>query len=192
MTDIQLIQNKIFEIRGVKVMLDFDLAVLYKIETKTLKRAVKRNIKRFPADFMFELNSVEWENLRYQNYTSSWGGTRYLPFAFTEQGIAMLSGILNSDIAIEVNISIMRTFIAIRRLVVSYKENNDIAELKARVKSLEEITEETLVAINDLSEDSRKEFDDIYIALSEMAEKKKKDTSPRNPVGFLQYEKKEN
>lgn len=192
MTDIQIIQNKIYEIRGVKVMLDFDLAMLYQVETKVLKRTVRRNIKRFPNDFMFELNAIEWENLRSQNYTSSWGGIRYLPFAFTEQGIAMLSGILNSDIAIEVNISIMRTFIAIRKLILSYKENDEINDLKSRIKSLEEMTEETLSAINDLSEDTRKEFDDIYIALSEMSDKQTKSTKSRNPIGFIQHDKKDN
>jgi hypothetical protein len=189
MTDIQFIQNKIFEIRGVKVMFDFDLATLYQIETKVLKRTVRRNIKRFPPDFMFELNTIEWENLRSQNYTSSWGGVRYLPFAFTEQCIAMLSGILNSDVAIEVNISIMRTFITIRKLILSYKEKSEIEDLKSRIKSLEEVTEETLAAINDLSEDTRKEFDDVYIALSEMASKDKKNASNRNPIGFIQHDK---
>ena len=104
----------------------------------------------------------------------------------------MLSGILNSDIAIEVNISIMRTFIAIRKLILSYKENDEINDLKSRIKSLEEMTEETLSAINDLSEDTRKEFDDIYIALSEMSDKQKKSTKSRNPIGFIQHDKKDN
>lgn len=192
MTDIQIIQNKIFEIRGIKVMLDFDLATLYQVETRILNQAVKRNIKRFPSDFMFQLTQEEWSILMSQIVISSWGGTRKLPFAFTEQGIAMLSGILNSDIAIEVNISIMRTFIAIRKLILSYKENDEINKLKSRIKSLEEMTEETLSAINDLSEDTRKEFDDIYIALSEMSDKQKKSTKSRNPIGFIQHDKKDN
>lgn len=188
MTDIQLIQNKIFEIRGLKVMLDYDLAEMYQVETRVLNQAVKRNIKRFPQDFMFQLNKDEWTILMSQNVMSSWGGTRKLPFAFTEQGIAMLSGILNSDIAIEVNISIMRAFIAIRKLILSYKNNEELDELKERVKCLEEIAEETLEAINDLSEDTRKEFDDIYIALSEMAQQQKPKTE-RNPIGFIQHKK---
>lgn len=192
MTDIQIIQNKIFEIRGIKVMLDFDLATLYQVETRILNQAVKRNIKRFPSDFMFQLTQEEWSILMSQIVISSWGGTRKLPFAFTEQGIAMLSGILNSDIAIEVNISIMRTFIAIRKLILSYKENDEINKLKSRIKSLEEMTEETLSAINDLSEDTRKEFDDIYIALSEMSDKQQKSTKSRNPIGFIQHDKKDN
>ena len=185
MSDIQLIQNKIFEIRGVKVMFDFDLAALYQVQTKDLKRSVRRNIKRFPSDFMFELTEIEWENLRRQNVTSSWGGSRYRPFAFTEQGLAMLSGILNSDVAIEVNISIMRAFVAIRRQIFTVSYNNlNIEELTLRIQALEEISEETLRAINDLSEDTRREFDDIYIALSEMSNKQKQLDKPRNPVGF--------
>jgi hypothetical protein len=112
MDELQNIQSKIYEVRGVKVMLDKDLAELYQVTTGNLNKAVKRNIKRFPSDFMFQLNKEEFEKLRndliFQNGTSSWGGTRKLPYAFTEQGLAMLSGLLNSDIAINVNISIMR------------------------------------------------------------------------------------
>ena len=104
--EIAHIKNRIHEVRGMRIMLDFDLAQLYTIETKRLKESVRRNIRRFPEDFMFELTSTEWENLRTQFATSSWGGKRYLPFAFTEQGIAMLSSVLHSDVAIEINISI--------------------------------------------------------------------------------------
>ena len=189
MTDIQLIQNKIFEIRGVKVMFDFDLAALYQVQTKVLNQAVKRNIKRFPSDFMFQLTKEEFEILRSQNVTSSWGGQRYRPFAFSEQGLAMLSGILNSDVAIEVNISIMRAFVAIRRHFFSVGYNNpNIEDLTQRIKALEEISEETLRAINDLSEDTRKEFDDIYIALSEMANNQQRINRSRNPIGFIKPE----
>jgi hypothetical protein len=98
------IQNKIYEIRRQRVMLDFDLAEMYQVETKNLNLSVKRNIKRFPSDFMFQLTNEEWDNLRLQIETSKRGGRRYLPYAFTEQGVAMLSGLLNSDIAIEMNI----------------------------------------------------------------------------------------
>ena len=112
MNQVELIQSKIYEIRGQKVMLDKDLAGLYQVEVRTLNQAVKRNIKRFPADFMFQLTSAEWEILKSQFVTSNWGGVRKLPFAFTEQGLAMLSGVLNSDIAIEVNIGIMRAFVS--------------------------------------------------------------------------------
>jgi hypothetical protein len=108
--ELEIIQQKIHEIRGHKVMLDVDLAELYGVQTKVFKQAVKRNLKRFPADFMFELTKTGFINLRSQFVTSSWGGSRYLPFAFTEQGVAMLSSILNSDKAIEMNISIVRAF----------------------------------------------------------------------------------
>ena len=114
--------NKIFVIRGRKVMIDRDLAELYEVETKALKRAVRRNILRFPEDFMFELNNKELLNLRCQNGTSSWGGIRYLPMAFTEQGVAMLSSVLNSDRAIMVNILIIRIFTRIRDLVSNHYE----------------------------------------------------------------------
>ena len=120
MVDLQLIQSKIYEIRGQRVMQDFDLAQMYGTETKVLKQAVKRNIKRFPTDFMFELNKEEFGFLRSQFVTSNQrGGTRYMPFAFTEQGVAMLSSILNSEVAIEINISIMRAFIAVRQLIAN-------------------------------------------------------------------------
>ena len=112
------IENLILVVRGQQVMIDSDLARLYGIETKYLKRAVKANIKRFPSDFMFELEPDEFDNLRCKICTSKpksqRGGTRYMPFAFTEQGVAMLSGVLKSDTAIEVNIRIMRAFIAMR------------------------------------------------------------------------------
>lgn len=120
--ELQVIQRKIYEIRGQRVMLDFDLAELYGTETKFLKRAVKRNMDRFPADFMFELTKEELENLRYQFGASSWGGIRYLPFAFTEHGVAMLSGVLNSSKAIEMNIAVIRAFVALRRYALSFDE----------------------------------------------------------------------
>jgi|SRR3972149_159288 len=118
----QIIESKILILRGKKVMLDRDLAALYSVETKMLKRAVKRNIERFPDDFMFQLIKEEFDNLRCQNGTSSWGGQRYLPYAFTENGVAMLSSILNSKRAIQVNIQIMRTFTKIREMLATHKE----------------------------------------------------------------------
>ena len=118
----QIIESKILILRGKKVMLDRDLAALYSVETKMLKRAVKRNIERFPDDFMFQLIKEEFGNLRCQNGTSSWGGQRYLPYAFTENGVAMLSSILNSKRAIQVNIQIMRTFTKIREMLATHKE----------------------------------------------------------------------
>jgi hypothetical protein len=119
MNKVTKIQNSIYDIRGVKVMLDRDLALLYHVETRVLNQAVKRNEKRFPKDFMFRVSAEEFSNLISQNVTSSWGGVRKPPLAFTEQGIAMLSGLLNSDIAINVNIQIMRTFAALRRRLLT-------------------------------------------------------------------------
>jgi hypothetical protein len=114
--------SKIYFIRGLKVMLDVDLAALYQVETKQLKRQVRRNIERFPKNFMFELTAEEFENLRSQFGTSNWGGARYLPMAFTEQGVSMLSGVLNSPVAIQVHIQIIRIFTKMRELLLSNKD----------------------------------------------------------------------
>lgn len=154
-TIITSIQNRIYQIRDERVMLDFDLAALYETQTKSLNLAVKRNIKRFPKDFMFQFTKQEWDSLRFQSETSnlqdnnnqisvnnssqnatvsgksSRGGTRYLPYAFTEQGVAMLSGILNSDKAINMNIAIMRAFVEIRKIVL---QQNDLKEQLKQIK----------------------------------------------------------
>ena len=142
---IEIIENKIFIIRGQKVMLDRDLAMLYDVETKNLNKAVKRNIERFPEDFMFQLNQQEFENLKFQFGTSSsedenlksqvvissWGGLRKLPYAFTEHGVAMLSGVLNSKRAIAVNIQIIRLFSKLRTMALEHKDLRDeLNELK--------------------------------------------------------------
>lgn len=189
--ELQVIQNKICEVRGQKVMLDFDLAELYGSETKRLKEAVRRNLKRFPSDFMFELTKEEFESLRSQIASSNKrGGTRYMPFAFTEQGVAMLSSVLNSESAIEINISIMRAFVTVRQYLSSLNSTTkEIEELKQRMKMLEEGNEDTIAAVNDLSEDTRKELDDIYLALSQLAEKQKqvKKHADRRPIGFVHY-----
>lgn len=130
---IDKIESKILLIRGQKVMLDRDLAMLYGVPTKRLNEQVKRNIKRFPEDFMFQLNKKEFEILRSHFATSSWGGQRYLPYVFTEQGIAMLSSVLQSEKAIEVNIAIMRIFVNIRKFVSSYEGlARKIAELEKK------------------------------------------------------------
>lgn len=118
----EVIINKIYSIRGQKVMLDTDLADLYQVETKQLKRQVRRNIDRFPDDFMFEMTKEEFDNLRSQIGTSNWGGTRYMPMVFTEQGISMLSSVLNSDVAIKVNIQIIRTFTKMREMLLTHKD----------------------------------------------------------------------
>ena len=120
--ELTTIKNSIHEIRGKRVILDYELAKMYEVETKYVKRTVRNHLKRFPSDFMFELSTEEWQNLRCNFSTSSWGGKRYLPFAFTEQGVAMLSGLLNSDLAIEMNIAIMRAFVMMRQWSLTYQE----------------------------------------------------------------------
>jgi len=169
--ELQIIQNKIFEIRGMRVMLDFDLAELYQVETKNLKRAVKRNIERFPDDFMFELTADEWEILRCNFGTSNWGGTRYMPFAFTEQGIAQLSSVLNSPLAIQVNISIIRAFVALRKYASGYAELN---------RKLETFMLETNM-----------QFNEIYQALTELASTREPESKPRKRVGYIKNEEEE-
>jgi len=190
MADIALIQHKIYEIRGFRVMLDFDLASLYNIETRALKQAVKRNINRFPDDFMFLLTKNEANSLLFIGVSQTVIPPEYnfgvtLPMAFTEQGVAMLSGILRSQKAVEVNISIMRAFVQMRQFLLQNREIIlSIEELRQQINQLRHSGEETLASINDLSEDTRREMDDIYIALGEMA-KKKIDDGKRNPIGFV-------
>ena len=127
----ELISNKIYFIRNQKVMLDRDLALLYGIETRVLKQAVKRNISRFPEDFMFELSQIEFDNLKSQIVTSSWGGTRKLPSVFTEHGVLMLSSVLNSDKAIQTNIQIMRIFTKVRQMLL------DTTDLKIDIMQIQ-------------------------------------------------------
>lgn len=148
-------------------MLDYDLAELYKVETKSLNLAVKRNLKRFPDDFMFRLSQDEWESLRFQIETSkSRGGTRYLPYAFTEQGISMLSGILTSDKAISVNIAIMRAFVLIRQYALSHKD------LTAKLQGLE--------AKYDM------QFKDVYEAINFLLKKdtRQNEQKQRKRIGY--------
>lgn len=132
MDDLQIIQNKIYEIRGQRVMLDRDLAEMYGVETKRINEAVKRNLKRFPNDFVFRINHQEFTNLKSQFATSSWGGVRKLPYAFTEQGVAMLAGVLNSDTAVRANIVIMRAFVRMRSYLATTPET-----LAARLESID-------------------------------------------------------
>lgn len=147
------INNKIYEIRGQKVMLDSDLAKLYQVETKNLNKAVARNMKRFPSDFMFQLNDEEFENLRFQigTFNISLKNRKYNPFVFTEQGISMLSSVLRSDIAIEVNIQIMRTFIEMRKYALSHDElAKKIEELEKRVSKGEEVDSKVMEILTEL------------------------------------------
>ena len=189
MLPILVIQQRIHIIRNMQVMLDFDLAELYQIETRVLNQAVKRNIKRFPSDFMFQLTKEEWDNLKSQFVTSSWGGTRKLPFAFTEQGVAMLSSVLSSDTAIEVNIAIMRTFVAVRQLVsasaLATSPAERIEKLEQDVQALKEYMEEVFTDQNDINEDTRTQLELINQALAELQAAKRRADEPRNPIGFI-------
>jgi hypothetical protein len=164
--ELEIIKSKIFEIRDQKVMLDFDLSELYEIETRVLNQAVKRNINRFPQDFMFQLNEFEFANLKSQFVISIWGGTRKLPFVFTEQGVAMLSSVLHSPKAIEVNISIMRAFVYFRQLILSNKELSN-----------------KLVA---MEEKYNKKFKDVFEALNYLLNKDKQveEVKVRTKIGF--------
>ncbi len=163
---LQQIQSKIFELRGFKVMLDTDLAILYETETKRLKEAVRRNIDRFPSDFMFVLNEKEFESLRTQIASSNRGGTRYLPFVFTEQGVAMLASVLNSAKAIEVNIQIVRAFVLLRQYALNH------SDLTAKLKELESMY--------------NKQFKDVYEALNYLLtkDKQRSDQNQRKQIGF--------
>ena len=190
MNEVQQIQSKIYEIRGQRVMLDRDLADLYHVTTGNLNKAVKRNISRFPSDFMFQLTKEEFEflkqNLIFQNGISSWGGTRKLPYAFTEQGLAMLSGILTSDIAIDVNISIMRAFVAIRQMATSLPNaSSDVAQLRKDFEDLKLDIEDILRDQNDINESTRLQLDAISTALAELQPKNQPQRSRRR-IGFIQ------
>lgn len=194
MNEIQTIQSKIYEIRGQRVMLDRDLAELYQVTTGNLNKAVKRNIRRFPPDFMFQLTKDEFNRLKsdliFQNGTSNWGGTRKLPYAFTEQGLAMLSGVLTSDIAIDVNISIMRAFVAIRRMATTLPKpevNADVAQLRKDFEELKLDIEDILRDQNDINESTRTQLDAISTALAELQSKEPRQKS-RRKIGFIQEE----
>lgn len=165
---LQHIQSKIYEIRGQRVMLDFDLAELYEVETRVLNQAVKRNIERFPADFMLHLTSIEWETMLSQ-IVMTYPVKRPKvspPYAFTEQGLAMLSGVLNSAKAIEVNIAIMRAFVFIRSYALSHKDLTD--------------------KLKELENKYNTQFSDVYQALGYLLEKDKQeaDQNQRKRIGY--------
>lgn len=162
----EIITSKIYLIRNLKVMIDKDLAELYAVETKQLKRQVRRNIERFPEDFMFELSEQEFENLRSQFGTSNWGGTRYLPMAFTEQGVAMISSVLNSPTAIKVNIQIIRVFTKIRGILT------DTMSMKLEIEEIKK----------KLSNHS-KNIELVFNYLDELVDKKE-NTAPRKKIGY--------
>lgn len=201
--EIERIQSKIFEIRGQKVIFDFDLAKFYETDTSLLKRAVRRNIERFPEDFMFQITKDEANTLLnnrvFQSGTPQYNFSAYLPFAFTEQGVAMLSSVLRSSIAIKINISIMRAFVVVRSILQNTNNNQvEIDNIKRRIEKIEQnneglsrklktIEEEALSATNDLSEDIRTELDDIYQILNELVSSKKSNDK-RNPIGFINHD----
>lgn len=162
----EIVMNKIYLIRNQKVMLDSDLAELYQVTTGNLNKSVSRNIKRFPDDFMFQLTEIEFKNLMFQNGISSWGGKRKLPYVFTEQGVAMLSGILNSDRAIAVNIQIMRIFTKIRQMLVDNTDLRlDIEKIKNKLDNQD------------------KNMEIVFRYLDELLEKKENPIE-RNKIGY--------
>ena len=162
------IWGKIHEIRGIRVILDYNLSEFYQVETKVLNQAVKRNSARFPADFMFQLTQEEHDNLKSQIVTSTWGGNRKLPYAFTEHGVTMLASILRSEKAVSMSIVIVRAFIALRHLARQYEE-------------LEE-------KLNRLEATNKKQFKEIYQVLNLLVEKKQReeDFEKRRRIGFKQ------
>ena len=187
MDELTRIKSLIYEIRGVKVMLDKDLADLYHVTTGNLNKAVKRNIRRFPSDFMFQLTKEEWDSLRFQfGIIESGRGkyTKYLPHAFTEEGVAMLSGVLHSEIAIDVNISIMRAFVALRKLPALIRKT-DLLETKREIM---DYIDEILSDQNDINESTRAQLDAISTALAEMQASRSQNANLNNrrPIGFIQ------
>ena len=183
-----IVQNLIYEIRGQKVMLDFDLARLYQVSTGALNQAVKRNIERFPADFMFRLTGEEVQNMMSQFVISSKRKTSAPPFAFTEQGVAMLASVLKSPIAVAASISIMRAFVQVRQyLLTSASMSAELNELRAKVDLIALQREEDLRAVNDLSEDVRQDIDNLYLAIGELSSRiEEKKHEPRRKIGFRQ------
>ena len=190
--ELTTLQSRIYEIRGQRVMLDRDLAELYQVTTSALNQAVKRNSKRFPPDFMFQLTNQEFANLKSQIVTSSWGGVRKMPYAFTEQGVAMLSGLLSSDIAINANIAIMRAFVAMRNYIMTTTTQitAELSEIRAKLALLERADEDNAEAVNDLSEDMRKELDNIYQAIAALSVKIPQARKVGQPIGFKRPEPK--
>lgn len=190
--ELQPIQSKIYEIRGQRVMLDFDLAELYQVETRVLKQAVRRNIERFPEDFMLRLSAKEANRLidigRSQNVIPqdyNIGSSEM--FAFTEEGVAMLSGILRSKAAVQVNIAIMRAFVAMRNYITTATTvTAELAEIRARLALLEQTGKDNAEAVSDLSEDMRRELDSIYQAIGALSVKLPQARKPSQPVGFRQ------
>lgn len=187
MNDLEPIKRKIYEIRGYKVMLDSDLAELYNVETKNLKRAVRANIERFPDDFMFELTKEEYESLRCKYFTLKSGRgmhSKYLPFAFTREGIAMLSGLLRSEIAVKANINIMRAFFQMQEaLLIVGNTQLQIEQIRSEIMQLMVDLNDILADQNDINETTRAQLDAISSALAELQSDRARHTGC-NPIGF--------
>lgn len=185
------IEGRIFEVRGKQVMLDADLAELYGIETRRLKEQVRRNMERFPEDFMFELTKSQYDTLRSQFATLENTGrgnhSKYLPFVFTQEGVAMLSGVLRTPIAVQVNISIMRAFVAVRNYLSAESPTKKIGELYQIVKMLEQDFRDHVKDWEEEGFENEKKFDELYMAFTELAAKEKlaATKSPRRPVGYV-------
>lgn len=160
----ETISNKIYYIRNQKVMLDSDLALLYDVETKRLNEQVKRNLSRFPEDFMFQLTEIEFQNLKSQIATSSWGGTRKLPFAFTEHGVLMLSSVLKSEKAIQTNIQIMRIFSKVRQMLLDTTEIKiDILQIQKKLENHDKNIELVFSYLDELTEKKETESNRVKI-----------------------------
>ena len=185
MNELQVIQNKIYEIRGQKVMLDYDLSDLYGVETAQLKRAVRRNINRFDGeDFMFELTKEEISRCQIGTLNGGRGSNfKYLPFAFTELGVAMLSSVLRSETAIEINRGIMRAFVTIRQMITDNSPIKRLSTLEKNFNELKQDLEEIFADYNDINEDTRAQIEAINNSIAELQTKHK--TFPRRPIGFI-------
>lgn len=189
MTELQTIQSKIYELRGVKVMLDFDLAVLYQVETRVLNQAVKRNINRFPEDFMFQLSETEWAAISSQFVMTSRAKRpkSALPLAFTEHGALMLSSVLRSDIAIDTSIKVTRAFVAMRQALNMMALPAKISELERSIENLRLEVDEILADQNDINESTRAQLDAISTALAELQTKEPRKRE-RRPIGFITHD----
>lgn len=183
--ELQLIQNKIYEIRGERVMIDRDLAEIYGVETRALNQAVKRNSERFPSDFMFQLSDIEFQSWKSQIVMSNAVnmGLRKKPFVFTELGVAMLSSVLNSKTAIQINMNIMRAFVAVRNML-PISPTDRVSELQAELQSLKDYIEEVFTDYNDINEDTRLQIELINQSLAELHIDKKQNSKHRNKIGY--------
>ena len=180
------IQNQIYTIRGERVMIDRDLAEIYGVETRALNQAVKRNSERFPSDFMFQLTGIEFQHWKSQIVISNAVnlGLRKKPFVFTELGVAMLSSVLNSKTAIQINMNIMRAFVAVRNMLPIRPEDR-VSELHTELQALKDYIEEVFTDYNDINEDTRLQIELINQSLAELHIDKKQNSKPKNKIGYL-------